>query len=90
MSRRLGPGQRHFDAAVAVDEFRQLVARVDALAHAAENLFERVIWNSDDDDNVQRLEHLAHLMGATTEAARAAVDSGSEIAAELAKNQGRS
>jgi hypothetical protein len=66
------------------------VARVDALAHAAEHLYERVIWNSDDDENAQRLEHLAHLIGATTEAARAAVDSGSEIAAELAKNLERS
>ena len=90
MSRRLGSGQRHFDAAIAVDGFRQMVARVDALAAATEDLFERVIWNREDDDNAHRLEHLAHLMGATTEAARAAVDAGSELAAELDKNPGRS
>lgn len=90
MSRRLGAGQRHFDAALALDGLRQMVARVDALAHAAENLLERVIWNSDDDDNAHRIEHLAHLMGATTEAARAAVDAGRDLAIELDKHPVRS
>jgi two-component sensor histidine kinase len=90
MSRRLGSGDRHFDAAGAVDALRQLVARVDALAHATEALLERMIWNDDEDDTRRRLEHLAHLMGATAEAARVAVDAGSELASELAKHPGRS
>lgn len=90
MSRRLGSGTRHFDAADAVDGLRQLVARVDALAHATEALLERMIWNDDEDDARRRLEHLAHLMGATAEAARLAVNAGSELATELAKHPGRS
>lgn len=91
MSRRLGSGDRHFDAAGAVDALRQLVARVDALAHATETLLDQMLWNDDDDDDARRrLEHLAHLMGATAEAARVAVDAGSELASELAKHPGRS
>ena len=90
MSRRLGSGDRHFDAAGAVDALRQQVARVDALAHATEALLEQMIWNDDEDDAPRRLEHLAHLMGATAEAAREAVDAGSQLASELAKHPGRS
>jgi hypothetical protein len=90
MSRRLRSGDRDFDAAGAVDALRQLVARVDALAHATEALLERMIWNDDEGGARRRLEHLAHLMGATAEAARVAVDAGSELASALAKHPGRS
>jgi hypothetical protein len=86
--RRLGAAEQAFDVAGAVDDLRQLVARADALAHATEKQFERVAPGDepDDDDGRQR-EHLAHLLGATAQAARAAADASDQIAVELAKHR---
>jgi hypothetical protein len=75
-----------FDVADAVDELRQLVAKVDALAHATEDLFDQVIWVEDADDR-RRLERLAHLVGATAEAVEAAVEASDELAAKLAEHR---
>ncbi len=91
MSRRqLGPATPSFDVAGAVDLLRQLLWRTDALVHATELQFERFTWSggrpkegSDD----RGLEHLAHLLGAAKEAARAAVTTGDELAADLVKHQ---
>jgi glycosyltransferase involved in cell wall biosynthesis len=89
MTRRgLGSGDSRFDVANAVDELRQLVARADALVHATEDLFERFIWGDEGDDN-PGLEHLAHLMGATIEAVRAAMAAGDRIALDLTKHRAR-
>ena len=77
-----------FHVTNAVDDLRQLVAKADALAHAAEDLFERVLWvEGDDDEDRRRMERLAHLVGATAEAVEAAVEAGDELAARLAKHQ---
>ena len=75
-------GEPEFNVANAVDDLRQVVARADALAAAAVNLFDQVIWVPDDNDP-RRLEHLAHLVNATSEAVRAAVDVGSILAVDL-------
>jgi hypothetical protein len=86
----------------AVDDLRQLVARADAIASAAEDLFDRLIWDCDgsddtdtgdngevygDDDGDRPLERLAHLMGATAEAVRAAARAGDQIAASLLRHR---
>jgi hypothetical protein len=86
--RRLASGHsaRDFDFAAAVDGLCQLIGRADALARAAEDLFERGSWGhaGDGDDDERRLDRVAHLLGATVEAVRAAVIAGNRIAADLA------
>jgi len=74
------------DVAAAVDDLQQLVAKADALAHASEDLFERVIWGGELEDRRQ-LERIAHLIGATAEAVEIAVEAGHELAALLAKRR---
>ena len=91
MTRRLGAKVHAFDVAGAVDILREIIARADALVCATEHQLERFTWRSDDedegddddDDGARRMEHLAHLLGAAKEAARAAVMAGDQIAAEL-------
>lgn len=53
------------------DELRIAVAKVDALAAAAEEMFDNTSWGPDVDR--QRLDRNAHLIGATREAAEAAL-----------------
>jgi hypothetical protein len=81
-----GPATSPYDLASAVDGLCQLVGRADAFARAAEDLFERGSWgdDGDGDDDERRLDRVAHLLGATVEAVRAAVIAGNQIAAELA------
>jgi hypothetical protein len=55
----------------AYDNARTAVAKVDALAHATEMMFEDAPWDGEIDQ--QRLERLAHLVGETAEAAAAAL-----------------
>jgi hypothetical protein len=96
-----GSDAPRFDVVSAVDDLRQLVARADAIASAAEDLFDRLIWDCDgsddadtgdngegygDDDGDRPLERLAHLMGATAEAVRAAARAGDQIAATLLRH----
>jgi len=92
MTRRLAARVHPFDVAGAVDILRQIIARTDALVCATEQQLERFTWRSDDEDEgdddddedgARRMEHLAHLLGAAKEAARAAVMAGDQIAAEL-------
>jgi len=103
-----GPDAPRFDVVSAVDDLRQLVARADAMASAAEDLFDRLTWDCDgsddtddtdtgddgddqgDDDGDRPLERLAHLMGATAEAVRAAARAGDQIAADLLQHRGGS
>lgn len=92
MSRRqLGPAAPTFDVVAAIDVLRQILSRTDALVHATEHQLERFTWSDDEDDedgdDARELEHLAHLLSAAKEAARAAVATGDQIAAELAKHQ---
>jgi hypothetical protein len=80
------PGDDEFNVVNAVDDLRQLVARTAALATAAESLFDEVLWG-EDDGNSRQLERLAHLVGATAEATRAAMAVGDGLAVELAMAQ---
>jgi len=61
----------------AVDEIRQLARKTAALARAAESLLDDVV--PVDDDSRVRLEDLAHLIGATTEAADATFHAGAQL-----------
>jgi hypothetical protein len=54
------------------DDLRIAVARVDALASAAEELFDNTLWGGEVDR--QRLERAAHLIGLTRESAEAALN----------------
>jgi predicted ABC-type transport system involved in lysophospholipase L1 biosynthesis ATPase subunit len=56
---------------LAFDEIRIAVARVDSLASAAEAMFDDTTFDGNLDR--QRIERLAHLIGATAEAAAAAI-----------------
>lgn len=55
----------------ALDEIRIAVAKTEALAHAAEVAFDGEMWPAGVDR--QAVERIAHLVGATREAAEAAV-----------------
>jgi hypothetical protein len=55
----------------AYDNVRTAVAKTDALAHALEKMFDEAPLRGEIDR--QRLERLAHLVGATAEAAAAAL-----------------
>lgn len=79
-----------------VDLLRQNLARADAMVCATEHQLERLTWGADDDSEDERddedargrrLDHLAHLLGATKEAVRAAVYAGGDVAAKLARRQ---
>ena len=84
-----------------VDVLCQNLARADAMVCATEHQLERFTWGSadeedgedddddDDDDRGRRLDHLAHLLGATKEAVRAARYAGGEVAAKLAQRPKR-
>ena len=67
--------------AIEVDGLRQLIAKTDALATATRDLLDEVRTEG---DNPRRRERLAHLVGATAEAAMAAVEAGDTLAADLA------
>lgn len=55
----------------AFDDLRTAVAAVDALAAAAEQAFDNAIWPPGTDR--QQIERIAHLVGASREAAEAAL-----------------
>src|SRR5215468_5887429 len=77
-------GELEFDVAVSVDGLRQRVARVDALATAAERFFEEMPWGGKRQRGRRQLERVAHLVGATIEAVRVAVADGDRLARKLA------
>ena len=71
------------DVADAVDDLRQLIARADALAIAAEDMFNNPIEVKGREDRC-RLERVAQLVGATVGAVKAAKAAGDELASALA------
>jgi hypothetical protein len=75
-----------FDAADAIDELRQIVSRGDALANAALEFLDEVVWIKDVGDH-RRIERLAHLVGATADTMSAAVVLGERIAEKLSSRQ---
>jgi geranylgeranyl pyrophosphate synthase len=66
----------------AFDELRLLARKTAALTRAAENVLDTVI-QVDDEDSRTRLEDLAHLLGAASEAADATVEVGVRLALDL-------
>jgi hypothetical protein len=56
----------------ALDRLRVAVSKTDALAHAAQEMFDGTVWGGAVD--AQRLERMAQLIGATAEAAAAALN----------------
>jgi hypothetical protein len=69
----------------AIDEIRTAAARTVALASAAEVAFDAVLWPAEADR--QAIECIAHLIGATHEAAAAAVRVADKHNSELADSQ---
>jgi hypothetical protein len=76
-----------FDVAGALDVLRAIIRRTEALVCASEDLLEKDPWGDDDEDDQRRAEHLADLLSAAKEAARAAVAAGRQIAAGLAMHR---
>ena len=66
-----------------VDNLRKLIAKADALAKAAESFLESVVWVEIVGDR-RRLEHLAHLIVATSETVEEAIVVGDTLGIELA------
>lgn len=66
----------------AFDELRLLARKTAALTRAAENVLDAMI-QVDDEDSRTRLEDLAHLLGAASEAADATVEVGVQLALDL-------
>lgn len=72
-----------FNVANAVDDLVQLIAKTDALAHAARDLYDEVP-PTEVGEVRRRRERLAHLISDTAEAAEAALEAGNWLAAKLA------
>jgi hypothetical protein len=72
---------RQFDVASAVEDLRYLIAKADALAHAAENHCESVIQAEASEDRCG--ERLEYLIGETASAVLAALEAVEELAAQL-------
>jgi hypothetical protein len=67
---------------MTLDDVRTAVAKCEAIANAAEELFDVTAWGADADR--QRLERLAHLIGAAAESAMAALVACDRLAGVLA------
>jgi hypothetical protein len=72
----------------AFDDLRQLARKTAALTRAAEHILDEVIL-VDDDESRARLEDLAHLIGAASEAADATVEAGVQLALDVCNNHRR-
>ena len=72
----------------AFDEMCQLARKTAALARAAANALDTVV-EVDDIESRARLEDLAHLLGAASEAADATVDAGVKLAFEACNSRRR-
>jgi hypothetical protein len=69
----------------AFDELRQLARKT---ARAAENVLDQTIV-VDNDESRARLEDLAHLLGAATDAADATVEAGAQLVLDACNNRRR-
>jgi len=76
----------HVNIALALDDLRQLIAKTDALASATADLFDDVVEVEDVDDR-RRLERMAHMVGATAEAALAAAEACDQLANDLSTHR---
>jgi hypothetical protein len=75
-----------FNAANAVDDLVQLIAKTDALAHAARDLYDEVP-PTEVGEVRRRRERLAHLISDTAEGAEAALKAAKQLADHLAKRR---
>jgi hypothetical protein len=66
---------------VTYDDIRVAVAKVDAIAHAAEATFDSAIWPPGADR--RQTERIAHLVGAAREAAEAALSAVDELSTKI-------
>jgi hypothetical protein len=82
-----GPCTPPFNIAAAIDILREIGRRTESMICAAEDLLEKDPWGDDDEDDERRAEHLADLVAAAKEAARAAVLAGDQIATGLAMHR---
>src|SRR4029079_15921994 len=71
-----------FNVTDEVDLLRLLVAKVDALADAAQNYLDEMGLEQND-SNRRQFERLAHLVGATSTAVQEAMEFGNKLAIEL-------
>ena len=76
------------DIANAIDDLNQLLARADALAHAAEDLYDGVV-PTDGRGARRHRERLAHLIGNTAEAVTAALEATGQIAVQIIERRAR-
>jgi transcriptional regulator with XRE-family HTH domain len=81
---RPSDGEPQLDFMAALDDLRQLIAKADALANAAEDLFEQVIWVERDDER-RRLNRIAQLVSATGDAMQMVVEASDRLAFELSR-----
>lgn len=72
----------------AFDEIRQLARKTAAFTRAAENVLDDV-FEVRDEETRSRLEDLAHLIGAASEAADATVEAGLQLAIDACNNRRR-
>ena len=69
-----------------VDNLCQLLSKADALAYAADDLFDDVMWVKDG-AQTRRIERLSHLVGAAAEAVLVAMEAVDKLANELSTRQ---
>lgn len=69
-----------------VDNLCQLISKADALAYAADDLFDDVMWVKDG-AQTRRFERLSHLVGAAAEAVLVAMEAADKLANDLATRQ---
>lgn len=81
--RQLAAGSEPFDVAGAVNGLRQLIAKAEAFATTADDLFEEVHRN----DDPRQHERLAWIVTEAATAAQAALAATSELAEEVVKHR---
>lgn len=81
--RRLPPGEQTFDIAHAVADLRQRIAKAEAFATTADDLFEEIR------NDRRRQERLAWILTEAANAAQAALAACSKLAEEVARHRVR-
>jgi hypothetical protein len=79
--RQLPPGSQAFDVKGAVDDLRQRIAKAEAFATTADDLFEEV------GSDRRRHERLAWIVTEAAAAARVALAAGNKLAEDLVKHE---
>jgi hypothetical protein len=69
-----------------VDDLCQLISKADALAYAADDLFDDMMWVKDG-AQTRRIERLSHLVGAAAKAVLVAMEATDKLANDLSTRQ---